>query len=49
MPREIYKRSNYTDQRSLGPELICDKVWNELNLSEIFLNAGISKTSLPII
>jgi hypothetical protein len=40
---------SYTDQRSLGPELVCDKVWNELNLSEIFLNAGISKTSLPII
>jgi transposase len=34
--------------RTIGPEFVCHKMWQELGLDEILLNAGVSRFSLLI-
>jgi transposase len=35
--------------RSLGPEYICHSIWNELGLNEVFIKAGVSAATLPLL
>lgn len=35
--------------KQLGPEYVCNSIWNELGLNELFIKEGVSRQTLPLI